>query len=142
MNIESIEEIVAILKDNSVSEICVEESGFRLHLKDSSNKERKLPQVTTVVGHAPSEPASVPVPASPIEETILVTAPMVGTFHHNAQPVRYGSVLKSGTVVGAVESIKVMNDVSAGVSGRVVEVLVEDGAPVEYGQPLFRLSIS
>ena len=64
---------------------------------------------------------------------------MVGLFHHAPTPIRYGVLLTRGQVVGAIESMKLMNDVQADQVGRVVDVLVEDGAPVEYGQPLFRV---
>nr|MDQ2688378.1 biotin/lipoyl-binding protein [Armatimonadota bacterium] len=98
--------------------------------------------VATDAPHAesPSETPVAPPPVSPEEtEPILLTAPMVGLFHHLSQPVRYGGLITPGEVVGSIESMKLMTDVPAQQGGRVVEVLVEDGGPVEYGQALFRL---
>src|SRR5690606_31299578 len=73
-----------------------------------------------------------------------VVAPLVGTFYHAPEPggtpfVRVGDVVTADTVVGIVEAMKMMNEVRAGLSGRVVAVLVKDGEPAEYGQPLIEL---
>ena len=65
---------------------------------------------------------------------------MVGIFHHAEPPLPYAAVVAPGQVVGSIESMKLMNEVLAEAGGRVTEVLVEDGAPVEYGQALFRLA--
>ena len=64
---------------------------------------------------------------------------MVGLFRHATPPVGYGALVTPGQVVGNIESMKVLNDVPAAEGGRVADVFVEEGAPVEYGQPLFRL---
>ena len=71
----------------------------------------------------------------------VITAPMVGIYHASGQPggrplVEEGQLLEKGQVVGLIEAMKIMNDVDATVSGRVTRVLVADGQPVEYGQPL------
>jgi acetyl-CoA carboxylase biotin carboxyl carrier protein len=71
-----------------------------------------------------------------------VTSPMVGTFYRSSSPgadayVSVGSVVEPDTVVCIVEAMKVMNEIKAGVSGEIVEILVEDAEPVEFGQVLF-----
>ena len=65
---------------------------------------------------------------------------MVGIFYHAEPPLFLGAEIKAGQIIGSIESMKLMNDVVAEDSGRVTDVLVEDGAPVEYGQALFRLA--
>lgn len=74
----------------------------------------------------------------------MITSPLVGTFYAASGPdkepyVKVGSAVKAGEIVFIVESMKVMNEIPADQSGTVVEILVADGAPVEYGQPVLRL---
>jgi acetyl-CoA carboxylase biotin carboxyl carrier protein len=73
-----------------------------------------------------------------------ITSPMVGTFHRAVSPgsepyIDSGSEVNPETVVGVIETMKIINEIKAGVAGNIIEVLVEDGAAVEFGQPLFRV---
>ncbi|MEU0152895.1 acetyl-CoA carboxylase biotin carboxyl carrier protein [Micromonospora fulviviridis] len=111
--------------------------------------------VLEVEWHDPARPAPAPraevdpVPAPQVEavpaaDRPAVRAPVVGTFYRAPEPgaapfVAVGDVVRPGQVVGIVEAMKLMNEVTAGQAGRVVEVLVEDGKPVEYDQPLIAL---
>lgn len=145
MNLETIEQIVALISEYPVSEITLEQEGRRVHVRRSPSA--PTPAAMSVESHVEAAPESrgaetvAPGPSETVEaEPILLTAPMVGLFHHASQPVRYGGLVTPGDVVGSIESMKLMNDVPAPQGGRVVEVLVEDGGPVEYGQALFRLA--
>ncbi|MGR6320402.1 acetyl-CoA carboxylase biotin carboxyl carrier protein [Micromonospora soli] len=105
--------------------------------------------------HGPAQPAPAPrtdpepVPVPAVEPTtgvdrLAVRAPVVGTFYRSPEPgappfVAVGDLVRPGQVVGIVEAMKLMNEVTAGQAGRVVELLVEDGKPVEYDQPLIAL---
>jgi acetyl-CoA carboxylase biotin carboxyl carrier protein len=105
--------------------------------------------------HGPARPAPAPraeaepvteprVEAVPATDRPVVRAPVVGTFYRSREPgaapfVAVGDVVRPGQVVGIVEAMKLMNEVTAGQAGRVVELLVEDGKPVEYDQPLIAL---
>jgi acetyl-CoA carboxylase biotin carboxyl carrier protein len=87
---------------------------------------------------APTERAAEPVKANQIK----VTAPIVGTFYRSSSPdkpayVEVGDVVKKGQVLCIIEAMKLMNEIESETAGRVVQLLVENGAPVEYGQPLF-----
>ncbi|MFG1830152.1 acetyl-CoA carboxylase biotin carboxyl carrier protein [Micromonospora chersina] len=111
--------------------------------------------VLEVEWHDPVRPAPAPraeadpVPAPQVEAVAAadrpaVRAPVVGTFYRSPEPgappfVAVGDVVRPGQVIGIVEAMKLMNEVTAGQAGRVVEVLVEDGKPVEYDQPLIAL---
>jgi biotin carboxyl carrier protein len=75
----------------------------------------------------------------PADTSIILSSEMVGHFHHANPPIRVGSTIKEGQVVGNVESMKLMNEVVAESAGQVVEVLIEDGEPVDYGRQLFRI---
>lgn len=81
------------------------------------------------------------------DEGLFVTAPMVGTLYHASAPdepafVKVGDRIEEGTVVAIIEAMKVMNEVKAGVSGVVAEILAPNGQPVEYGTKLFRIKTS
>jgi acetyl-CoA carboxylase biotin carboxyl carrier protein len=94
-----------------------------------------------------SAPAPVPAPATPASrpdvKTFTVNSPFVGTFYRSASPevpafVDIGSQVKKGQVLCIVEAMKLMNEIEAEQPGRLIEVLVNNGSPVEYGEPLFR----
>ncbi|NES13050.1 MULTISPECIES: acetyl-CoA carboxylase biotin carboxyl carrier protein [Micromonospora] len=101
--------------------------------------------------HAPlaphADPQPVPEPAAqaaPAPDRRAVRAPVVGTFYRAPEPgaapfVAVGDLVRPGQVIGIVEAMKLMNEVAADQAGRVTEVLVEDGKPVEYDQPLIAL---
>lgn len=141
MNLELAEQIVALIGDYPVSEITVEQEGRRV-----SVRRPLLPVVPEAAVMAdevlalegPPEALSVAAPTA-VEEVRLLASPMVGIFRHAAPPLPYAALVQPGQVIGSIESMKLINDVVAEAGGRVTDILVEDGAPVDYGQPLFRL---
>ena len=91
----------------------------------------------------PSSPAVAPAAAAPDKKTFTVNSPFVGTFYRSASPdspafVEEGTVVKKGQVLCIVEAMKLMNEIEAEQPGRLVEVLIQNGSPVEYGEALFR----
>jgi acetyl-CoA carboxylase biotin carboxyl carrier protein len=99
------------------------------------------PPASAPVAHAPSSAAPAPAAEKPGPG---VTSPFVGTFYRTPAPdqpnfVEVGSVVKKGQVLCIIEAMKLMNEIEADVAGRVVEILVENGQPVEFGQTLFRI---
>jgi acetyl-CoA carboxylase biotin carboxyl carrier protein len=87
-------------------------------------------------------------PAAPVvdDKSHVVTSPFVGTFYRKPNPdspvyVAMGDKIDKGHVLCIVEAMKLMNEIEADVSGTVTGILVEDGAPVEYGQPLFKIAV-
>jgi acetyl-CoA carboxylase biotin carboxyl carrier protein len=98
------------------------------------------PQGTPV---APPAPAAAPAASTGGDKTFTVNSPFVGTFYRAASPdnppfVEPGQVVKKGQVLCIVEAMKLMNEIEAEQPGRCVEVLIQNGSPVEYGEPLFR----
>jgi acetyl-CoA carboxylase biotin carboxyl carrier protein len=90
-------------------------------------------------------PAAAPATVKPADDkkTFTVNSPFVGTFYRSASPdnpafVDAGQVVKKGQVLCIVEAMKLMNEIEAERPGRLVEVLIQNGSPVEYGEPLFR----
>ena len=101
------------------------------------------PQVTPV---APPAPAAAPAPATGSDKTFTVNSPFVGTFYRAASPdnppfVEVGQVVRKGQVLCIVEAMKLMNEIEAEVEGTIVQILVDNGHPVEYGEPLFKIKV-
>ena len=92
----------------------------------------------------PASPATAPAEPPPGQEGHVVKAPMVGTFYRSPSPdakafVEVGQAVKEGETICIIEAMKLMNEIEADASGVVKAILVENGQPVEYGQPLFIL---
>lgn len=138
MNLELVEQIVGLMGEYPVTEISVAEEGRRVCVRRSGAGWSFAAPPAEL--ESPETPAIVPDAESVSEEVRTLTAPMVGIFHHAEPPVPYAALIAVGQVVGSIESMKLMNEVVAEAGGRVVEILAEDGAPIEYGQALFRLS--
>ena len=135
----SVEEIIALLREFPVSEINFEQDGYKVTAVSGPNTYQK--PVEEYILEAAAAPGSAEQIQQPQEEKYsFVTATMVGHFHLPNPALKFGAAITLDQYVGNIESIKVMNDVLSQVSGSLVETLVDDGAPVEYGQPLYRLS--
>jgi len=130
----------------------VQESGIaELEITEGEEKVRIAKGGQVSVAHAPAAaasalPAAPDVPASAAQVAAdarhTLNAPMVGTFYRAPAPdakafVEIGQQIKEGETVCIIEAMKLMNEIEADASGTVVEILVENGQPVEYGQPLF-----
>lgn len=157
MEFEFIERVVRLVEEADISELEVEsKDGLRLVVKKhaSAPPASSLPP-TLPAYYSSYPPTPLPVPAGPGEtpavkpaetdETVdIIKSPMVGTFYRAPAPdappfVQVGDVVQSNTVVCILEAMKVMNEIKAGTAGTVQEILVENGQPVEFGQPLFKI---
>ena len=158
MDLKQIKQIIELMKRSELTEFAVEEEGFKLKIRRGTNG---LPVVTTSRGSTPpfptgdtTPPMPVPAaaapaagaPAAPKEEVgvTYIKSPMVGTFYRAASPeskpfADVGTKVVENTVVCIIEAMKIMNEIQAETKGTVVEVLVENGQPVEYGQRLFKI---
>jgi len=101
------------------------------------------PAATTLAPGAQPPVTSSAMPA-PTETGVFIESPMVGTFYSSSGPdappfVSLGSIVRPESTVCVIEAMKVFTDIPAGVSGTLIEILVKNGEPVEYGQPLFRV---
>ena len=151
------------MKRSELSEFAVEEEGFKLKIRRGGNG---LPVVSTGRGSkspfvpaveatptpsalaansaANSAPGAAPGQAKDDEGTIYIKSPMVGTFYRAATPeskpfAEPGIKVTETSVVCIIEAMKIMNEIQAEIKGTIVEVLVENGQPVEYGQRLFKV---
>ncbi len=155
MNLKDIKGIVDLMKKNAVSEFEMEEGDFKIKLKRESGPllagevraAQEASQVILPSAVIPPSHALAPVaapPSEPVKDGQELKSPMIGTFYRKPSPdadsyVEVGSMVEPDTVVCIIEAMKVMNEIKAEVKGTIVEVLVEDGKPVEYGQALFRV---
>jgi len=151
MELEQIKAIVAMMKDNDLSEFSMEQDGLKLRIKRGPEE---FQQTVTLPPPAPAQPVlpapvQVPAPApvapspvAPAADVKHITSPMVGTFYLSASPdappyVEVGQEVDAETVVCIIEAMKVMNEIKAEVNGVITEVMAENAKPVEFGQKLF-----
>ncbi|MGE5807709.1 MAG: acetyl-CoA carboxylase biotin carboxyl carrier protein [Nitrospirota bacterium] len=154
MNLKEIKELIEILKGTDISEIEIERSGVKVRLRKGGDVTFHpamprmeyppaaivAPTVTEIPAAPPAEKAAEPVAAKANE--VRVTSPIVGTFYRSSSPdkppyVEIGDLVKKGQVLCIIEAMKLMNEIESEQAGKIVQILVENGQPVEYGQPLF-----
>jgi acetyl-CoA carboxylase biotin carboxyl carrier protein len=136
MDLAQIESLIELMKTHGVAELEFEDADIKLALRFGS---RAAPAPM----HAPAAPAPAAAPA-PTAAGLFVKSPMVGTFYRASRPgappfVAVGDRVQAGTPLCIVEAMKLMNEIESDLAGIIEEVLVENGQPVQFGQPLFRL---
>jgi len=136
MDIEKIEQLIEVLENSKAEELAITKGEFAVHVRKGS-KPRHSPRRKTQAA-----PVTKPEDSAPQATDFTIVAPMVGIFHAIDGISKVGSGVYEGQVVGAIESMKLLNDVVSGATGQVIEVMVTDGTPVEYGQPLCRIELA
>ena len=146
--IDKVKQLISIMNENELSEIEIQEDVTKIRLK--KNEVGYTHTVASAVAvpplyHPPLEQKhQVPVLSKESENVKEIISPMVGTFYRanapGAEPcVSVGDVVNEETVVCIIEAMKIMNEVKAETVGEIVEIYVNDGEAVEFGQPLFRV---
>ena len=136
MDIETLRELIRLLNEEKLTEITIADGNERITVKRDPST-TMIPAVAPVPGGAPPE-------AARSDDTIFeLPAPLVGTFYRKQAPdapplVEVGDRVKPGMTLCIIEAMKVMNEITAERPGILRAVLAQDGAPVEFGQPLFR----
>lgn len=145
MTIEEIKELIQLAHESGVAELEVQRGEHRVRIQRAGlQREVVLPAAAVA---APPVAATVPaaVAAPPAAENLItIKSPIVGTFYGSPSPdaasfVKPGDTVTAKTTVCIIESMKLMNEIEAEVSGTVVTCLVESGKPVEYGEALFTI---
>ena len=144
---DDVREILALIDSSPLRELKVQTDGFSLHVLRGDPGE--APATVPLPGEAPTTVAppgggGAPVPAR-ASDLQTIESPMLGTFYRAEGPgekpfVEIGARVEPGTTVAIIEVMKMMNSISAGVSGTVVEVCAANAALVEFGEPLFRVA--
>ena len=146
MKIEEIEAIARIMSENDLSEFRIDVDDCKLCMRRGAKVSvaAAVPAVSAPVAPAPAAaaPAAPAVENAAPEKVESIDSPLVGTFYRATSPgapalVSVGDKVTPDTVVAIIEAMKVMNEIKAEKTGVIKEVLVENGHPVEYGQPLF-----
>ena len=140
-----IEEMLQLMEARGLVELEMEHQGLRLRLKKAAPGQ--APQIVEYVAGVPHPVTPSAAAARPsVEEShrIIIKSPMVGTFYRAPAPdappfVEIGQDIDVGQVVCIIEAMKLMNEIKSEVAGRIADVLVENGAAVEFGQPLFAI---
>ncbi|MDR2769649.1 MAG: acetyl-CoA carboxylase biotin carboxyl carrier protein [Puniceicoccales bacterium] len=148
MNIQDLQEIIKLMEDSDLSELSLEGENFKLSLKRGAQPLAVLPKPLTSMPSldVPNQKQEVNACASEDKNVHWIKAPMVGTFYSSVSPesspfVGKGDRVTEGSVVCILEAMKVMNEIHAECSGEILDILVENGAPVEYGQALFKVKL-
>ncbi len=143
-DIEYVEKLAKVLAENELTEISLEDGEQAITLRKevvvapAAIAPAAVPQAAPAV-QAPAAPA--PSASEPAKKGTPITSPMVGTFYSAPSPdakpfVEVGQTIAQGDVVCIVEAMKLMNEIEAEISGKIVEICVKDGQPVEFGQVL------
>ena len=153
MELKDIKVLIDLMRKNDLSVFKMEQEGFKITLKRGNDYQPIItgtaPLISAPVPAAPvatsaaatSAPAA---PAAPAEKYREIVSPMVGTFYSSPSPdaqsyVQVDQQVTPDTVVCIIEAMKVMNEIKAEISGTIVEVCVENGKPVQFGQVLFKV---
>jgi len=156
VNLDELRELITLLRDNGLAELELENEGFRVRLRRESEVAESSHAPVSPSAPAPEKPAApAPAASGPAhpgtqattaaaqdQDLHIIPSPIVGTFYRSASPtaepfVKIGSNVEDDSVVCIIEAMKLMNEIQAETSGEVVKIYVENGQPVEYGQPLF-----
>jgi acetyl-CoA carboxylase biotin carboxyl carrier protein len=155
VNLDDVREILALMRDNGLSEFEIERDGLKLRLRKDSGVGAAAPLSTAAYTQNPVVPQAVaaavaPVASGPADaagteiELAVVKSPIVGTFYRSSEPgspafVEIGASVKKGQVLCIIEAMKLMNEIDSEYDGEIVNVYVENGQPVQYGERLFAI---
>jgi len=152
MDIKEIKAVLDLCKKQDVAEFELKTKDFEIKLKRGGESGAGIPvqEIVNIPAAAPAAvpvaaPAAAPPAAAPAQEGPVIKAPMIGTFYRAPSPesanyVEVGDKVTADSVVCIIEAMKVMNEIKAEVSGTITEVLVDNSKPVEFDQPLFRIT--
>lgn len=152
MDIRKIKKLIELLEESNIGELEIKEGEESVRIARNSGTTQYFtapapgfaaPAAAPVAAPVAAAPASAPVaaPAAPVASGHLVKSPMVGTFYRSPSPgspsfIEVGKSVKAGDVICIIEAMKMMNQIEADKSGVIEAILVEDGNPVEFDQPL------
>ena len=143
LDCDMVRELAGLLDETGLTEIEIEQDNFRIRVSRAATtvSARVAPLAGPLAGLAAAEAKAAIAPASPANHPGAVKSPMVGTAYRSSAPnapafVEVGTVVKQGQTVLIIEAMKTMNQIPSPRAGTVKEILVGDGQPVEYGEPL------
>jgi acetyl-CoA carboxylase biotin carboxyl carrier protein len=146
-DVKKVRQLIELMKEHDLSEIDLRQEGQRVKLRRGGEPIVGMMAPAMSSGAAPrisAAPAGEKAVAEAGSDLAVIKSPMVGTFYTASNPetppfVKVGSHVGPDTIVCIIEAMKVFNEIPAEISGTVAAVLVENGSPVEFGQPLFKI---
>lgn len=149
MDLRKLKKLIDLVEESGIAELEVTEGEEKVRIVKSGGAAREIPGVapatapplpTSVPAHKAAVPADAETPV--LVEGHVVKAPMVGTFYRASSPgappfAEVGDTVKKGQTVCIIEAMKLMNEIETDADGVIKQILVENGQPVEYGEPLF-----
>jgi acetyl-CoA carboxylase biotin carboxyl carrier protein len=148
MDLRKLKKLIDLVQESGIAELEITEGEEKVKIVKGGHVSVSAAAPVQVVAAEPRAPAAAapaPAPEAPAgQEGHVVKAPMVGTFYRSPSPdakafVEVGQAVKEGDTICIIEAMKLMNEIEADAGGTVKAILVENGQPVEYGQPLFIL---
>ena len=164
VDLEQLERLLSFMTEHGLEEFEYAHGDLRIRLKKAVASGSAAPSRAMPIASEPSagaiparaeaqrtesaavaaEPVAPPVPAAPADDLHVIKSPIVGTFYAAPNPesgpfVKVGDTVQAGQTVCIIEAMKLMNEIEADISGEVARIMVENGQPVEYGEPLFAL---
>jgi acetyl-CoA carboxylase biotin carboxyl carrier protein len=147
MNIKEIKEMINLMNENSLSELEVEKDDMRIRLKKTPSGIEGFDgpvvlQGAQAVSGLPKAQPTQETEEKNVVKTVEIKSPMVGTFYRAPNPevppyVEVGTTIEPGQVICIIEAMKLMNEIKSEIKGKILEILVDNAEPVEFGQPLF-----
>ena len=147
MDLRKLKKLIDLVEESGIAEIEVTEGEEKVRITRSTVAQTVYAPAPVQTAPSAPAPAAAPTPAAPAapaarDLSAAQKSPMVGTFYRAASPtsapfVEVGQSVKAGDTLCIIEAMKLMNEIEAEKSGTVKEILVENGTPVEYGEPLF-----
>lgn len=146
--VSKIRELIELMREHELTEVDLKQTGQRIRLRRGGEPVLvpQLAQPATAVPAAAAPPAAIAEPAKggAEPEGVFIRSPTIGTFYASSKPssppfVKVGDIVSPDTIVCIVEAMKMFNEIPAGVSGKIVEVLVRNEEPVDNNKPLFRV---
>jgi oxaloacetate decarboxylase alpha subunit len=139
-----IEEMLQLMESRGLVELELEHQGIRIRLKKTSTAGAQLVEYVAGTPQPATPPVAAPKAADDGGRRTIIKSPMVGTFYRAPAPdappfVEVGQDVEVGQVLCILEAMKLMNEIKSEVAGRIIDVMMDNGDPVEFGQPLFAL---
>lgn len=145
MDFNEIRELLAVINQTDITEFTLKSGDFELVLRKNPSRDELPPAPKPPVTSPPTLTIAAPAPSPLATKLLEISSPMVGTFYRAPAPdetpfVEKGDRIQMGQAVCIIEAMKVMNEIDAEVTGEIVEILLVNGDPVEYGQVLMRVN--
>lgn len=154
MDLKEIKELIKLIGETDITELNLESEGVKVAIKKGATTTVMATPVMSTVQEVVKEVVPAPAKVEGVQEASpvcnknveYIKSPMVGTFYRAPAPdappfVEVGQRVNKDDVVCIIEAMKLMNEIEAEISGKIVEILVENGQPVEFGQPLFAVEV-